>query len=623
MRKPESDANSPALPVIGRAPASAASLLLAPLADGSTLAPMPDWFYRTLAQPVLFRLPDPAARALALRVIGSLGNFRGGHALIDFLGHMQPDPLLAVRVAGVNFTTPIGLGWRVDPERRATRAFARFGFGCIEVHEDAARTVLRSHREQLRERRSRPSARPTFPCSTVPVLQRREEADGTEQLLFPSGIVLPVVAWGEPPASTRHDFLPGVLLQTGTRDASGLWEVPATMPPHLPAQVTAWRRQLGPSAAIVIAGGIAQPSDAQTLIAAGANLLLLDAGVIFRGPGLPKRCNEALVSRLANPQQFSAETISARHAWFWAFAMGAALAVGGALTLGLSLTTVLLPYDEHYLGLSSDLLRRNEPLLFSFMAHDRATLAGTMLGLGWFYAMLAWHAVRRRVHGAKTAAVASALVGFASFFSFLGFGYFDPLHAFVAAVLFQILIQTIVGHPGGAPSLHLAVDDEDAIWRRAQWAQLLWLVHAAGLVMAGAVILAIGMTSVFVAEDLAYLCLTPTQAAAMNERLISVVAHDRATLGGMLLAAGIGSALPLLWCHRRGARWLWWAMAGLGAFAYGATLGVHAKVGYTDWRHIIPALAGLALWSSGLALNRRYLCAPHDRYRPPPTTRTE
>jgi dihydroorotate dehydrogenase len=222
--------------------------------------------------------------------------------------------------------------------------------------------------------------------------------------------------------------------------------------------------------------------------------------------------------------------------------------------------------------------------------------------------VLAWRGIRHGVDGAKTAVVASALAGFLSFFSFLGFGYFDTLHAFVAAVLFQLTVQIMVGADGGRADVAVPRDDEDAGWRRAQWGQLLWVVHAAGLVLAGCVILGIGMTRVFVSEDLAFLCIGEAGVGALGERVISVVAHDRATLGGMLWAAGTGMLLPVLWCQRRGAAWLWWAVAGLGAPAYAAALGMHAWVGYTDWRHIVPALAGLALWSGGLALTRGYLC---------------
>ena len=228
-----------------------------------------------------------------------------------------------------------------------------------------------------------------------------------------------------------------------------------------------------------------------------------------------------------------------------------------------------------------------------------------------YFAVLAWSGDRRGVDGARTAVVASALAGFASFFSFLGFGYFDTLHAFVAAVLFQLTVQVMVGASRvRSPGARAGPDDEDRAWRRAQWGQLCWVVHAVGLLIAGSVILGIGMTRVFVSEDLDFLCMTADQVRAMGDRVVSVVAHDRATLGGMLWAAGVAMLLPVLWCHERGARWLWQAMAGLGLPAYASTLGLHAWVGYTDWRHILPAVVGLALWAGGLALSAGYLRSP-------------
>ena len=41
--------------------------------------------------------------------------------------------------------------------------------------------------------------------------------------------------------------------------------------------------------------------------------------------------------------------------------------------------------------------------------------------------------------------------------------------------------------------------------------------------------------------------------------------------------------------------------------AYAATLGMHVWVGYTDWRHMAPALAGLGLWAGGLYLLAGYM----------------
>src|SRR5688572_2460752 len=96
---------------------------------------MPDWFYRTCARPALFCLPDDAGRSIALGVISTLGRSKAGRAVIEFMGHMSPASGLAVRVGGVEFVSPVGLGWRVDPERRATRGLSCFGVGCIEIQK--------------------------------------------------------------------------------------------------------------------------------------------------------------------------------------------------------------------------------------------------------------------------------------------------------------------------------------------------------------------------------------------------------------------------------------------------------------------------------------------------------
>ncbi len=572
---------------------------------------MPDWFYRTLAQPALFLLPDKVARALALGLMGGLGECRPGRALIDFMGHMHADPRLRVKVGGVDFPSPVGLGWRVDPEARATRALQRFGVGFIEQYEPGVRSVRRGEGRQLCDGPLVPGARPALGFQgNGPRLLRRELDGGVEALVLPTGVALPVVPW-DTAVVNLAGFAHGVVLQVGERLSAGGWRVPTQMPSGLPAAVRNWRDRSGVEAVLIVAGGVAGPADAVALIEAGASLVLIDAGLVFSGPGLVKRCNAALLGRLPMSQVAIAGEPAplsvVRTAWFWALALGLALAAGGGLALGLAFTRVLLPYDEQFLGLTADVLRRNSPQLHAFMAHDRGTLAGTMLGLGWLYAVLAWRGIRFAVDGAQAAVASSALTGFLSFFSFLGFGYFDTLHAFVAAVLFQLTVQILVGAPAVGVTLPAGADDEDGSWRRAQWGQLSWVIHAVGLIGAGVVILAIGMTQVFVTEDLAFLCMDAAQAQALGEKMVSVVAHDRATLGGMLLAAGTGMLLPVLWCWQRGASWLWWAVAGLGLPAYGATLGMHVWVGYTDPRHILPALAGLALWLAGLWLSGGYL----------------
>jgi len=49
---------------------------------------MPDWFYRTVSQPLLFALPANPSRRFVMAFMGSLGNLPGGagRAIIDFMG---------------------------------------------------------------------------------------------------------------------------------------------------------------------------------------------------------------------------------------------------------------------------------------------------------------------------------------------------------------------------------------------------------------------------------------------------------------------------------------------------------------------------------------------------------
>ncbi|MGH8020513.1 MAG: hypothetical protein ACREIA_19960, partial [Opitutaceae bacterium] len=289
---------------------------------------------------------------------------------------------------------------------------------------------------------------------------------------------------------------------------------------------------------------------------------------------------EALETRIDLHRQAENPRDTTALAWFWGTALGAAMSAGGLLALGIALTHVLLPYDEHYLGLTREMLRTINPRLLDFMTHDRVTLAGTMLGLGSLYIALARKGVRRGAHWAQVTVGASAVTGFLSFFSFLGFGYFDPFHAFVSAALLPLSLLALALLRGGAERELLAPEwRTDAAWRRAQWGQLLLIVHAVGLLGAGVTITTIGMTDVFVAEDLAYLCMPAEDLASINEHLIPVVAHDRASLGGMLLANGAGLLLATLWGFRRGRAWLWRAFLWTGVPAYVAAIGIHLYVG--------------------------------------------
>jgi hypothetical protein len=104
-------------------------------------AAMPDWSYRTLFRPVLFRLPGTAGRDLAVAAIGGLGRLPGGRRVIEFMGHMRPPRSLRRRLGGLELDSPVGLAPGIDPQLVGLPGMCRFGFGFVEVGPVTARGV--------------------------------------------------------------------------------------------------------------------------------------------------------------------------------------------------------------------------------------------------------------------------------------------------------------------------------------------------------------------------------------------------------------------------------------------------------------------------------------------------
>jgi dihydroorotate dehydrogenase len=94
---------------------------------------MPDWFYRTVSQPVLFRFSASNGRDLALGFMGRLARLPFGPFLIDFLGHMRADLRLRKSLLDTTFPTAVGLGPWLDLKATALEALSRFGVGFIEI----------------------------------------------------------------------------------------------------------------------------------------------------------------------------------------------------------------------------------------------------------------------------------------------------------------------------------------------------------------------------------------------------------------------------------------------------------------------------------------------------------
>jgi dihydroorotate dehydrogenase len=626
---------------------------------------MPDWSYQTVFRPLLFRMSPKAGRDLALGCLGALSRLPLGPTVIDFMGHMHPDSRLQHTVGGITFATRVGLGASIDPSLAAPRALTRFGAGFLEVGPITLAPTpggliernLSAESLTFHAPYESPGLSTVVQClkgiPNVPILVRLSEERLDEQ--FESETITIFERLGSRPIGyifqTSHLTL-GVdtlkrLSETARSVCSGLlfMAVPATgsTSPNLDSiqsliatgvidgisiegrggipgksdltgktwfastleAVRFWRDTLPPRTPIIASGGIHEPIQAIDLIQAGSDLVRIDSGLIFSGPGLVKRVNEALLFQL--PAQTEAPIRPERLSWFWTCLIAIGMLVGGILALIIATTRVVMPYDEAMAGLSRDeILKINENLLH-FMAHDRVTLAGTMLAVGILYFALSVFGMRFGMHWAQRAIIVSASAGFFSFFLFLGFGYFDPFHAFVTAILFQLLIMAIHCELPRY-SNHVAPDlVNDRAWYLSQWGQLLFIIHGAVLVVAGCVIAAVGITSVFVPEDLEFMQTTADHLFGAHPRLVPLIAHDRATFGGMLIATGVCVLLSSLWGFRRGHAWLWWALVTAGSAAYLATITIHWHVGYDSLKHLLPAYLGFAAIILGGAFSWSHL----------------
>ena len=136
---------------------------------------------------------------------------------------------------------------------------------------------------------------------------------------------------------------------------------------------------------LIASGGVHEPADALALRAAGADLVEVDSGLVYTGPGLPKRINDALPLR-GDPDAGRRRAERAPEmTWFWTPLMGAGMLFGSLLALAIAMTRVVLPYDEAFVGMPRHELAAVNPRLLAFMAHDRVSLAGTMVAIGVMY----------------------------------------------------------------------------------------------------------------------------------------------------------------------------------------------------------------------------------------------
>lgn len=352
---------------------------------------------------------------------------------------------------------------------------------------------------------------------------------------------------------------------------------------------------------------------ALTALADGtAPVLATPAVLLDAGPGWFQRVAEAATPASPPPGLADVGTDPRRWpAWWWGLCVGLGMIVAGLGAAAITLGPVLLWYDRDFLGVDRDHLHGVNHHLVSFLQHDRITMAATMVAIGILYTGLAAGGIRHGWPWARTALLASGLIGFPTLLYFLATGFVEPLHTAVAAVLFPMFLAA-VWRPPARPRWTILPEGPERERRRALTGQLLMISTGVGLFVGGAVVSVVGLTDVFVPSDLVFLDTTSDDLDSANPRLLSFIAHDRAGFGGALMAAAVAVVSLSAWGWRRGASWVWWSLLGAGAVGFLPPVLVHSHIGYTDFRHLAPVYVGILLTAAALALARPYLCADPD-----------
>ena len=297
------------------------------------------------------------------------------------------------------------------------------------------------------------------------------------------------------------------------------------------------------------------------------------------------------------------------------------LLLSGLFALFLAATGQFLPHDERFLGMTArELCALHGCRIVHFMIHDRLAFGGTLAAVGVLYLWLVEFPLRRRRPWAWWLLLVSGAVGFGSFLAYRAYGYLDTWHAVATLALLPCFVAGLarsrptLAEPRGVRSL--LVPAVRVPWRSAHGVgRACLLAAAAGLVGAGLTILAVGMTCVFVPQDVAYMGVSAADLHALNPRLVPLIAHDRAGFGGGVCCAGL-VVFFAVWCGEP-SRSLWQALALAGAAGFGCAIGAHPAVGYTDPVHLAPAVCGATFYLAGLLLTFR----PMVRGALPPSAR--
>ncbi len=293
---------------------------------------------------------------------------------------------------------------------------------------------------------------------------------------------------------------------------------------------------------------------------------------------------------------------------------GLAIVLSGVGAIFIAATGHFLPQDVQYLGLTSDqLCQLHQCRIVHFMIHDRISWGGSLIAIGALYMWMVEFPLKRKETWAWWVLCVTGVIGFGSFLAYLSYGYLDSWHGVATLGLLPIfltgMMRSYISLPKPAsirslftPAVKLDLKSRQGLGR------LLLLFTALGMIAGGATILTVGMTSVFVPQDLTFMKVVADDLRAINPRLVPLIAHDRAGFGGGICTTGL-AVLFCVWCGKP-SRNLWQALCLAGSVGFATAIGIHPVVGYNDFVHLAPACTGALTFLTGIALCYKPMNAP-------------
>lgn len=293
-------------------------------------------------------------------------------------------------------------------------------------------------------------------------------------------------------------------------------------------------------------------------------------------------------------------------------AFAAILIVLGSAYLLIAATVTLLPGDVRYLGMDQSRLCQEVGCRFTdFITHNRAAYGGATIGSGVMVAWIVRHPLRAGEAWGWWTLLAAGAVQCGCSIAFIAYGQtqaygFGAWH--VAAVLLASLALAggLLATRGmlrdtSSPIAALRRSGYSSVGRGAEGlGQLFFVSLAVGFVFSGGSVLLVAMTTVFVPQDVSFLGLDAAQVHGVSERLLSLLAHERAEFGVAMMTMGTLVAATA-WKGIGVYGWsLWLAMGAAGSVHFAAVITSHFLVDYTDFLHLAPVYGAVVLLAAAL-----------------------